>query len=69
MNDSVNHPKHYISGKGMEVIDVIEGFELGFHEGNVVKYILRWQDKGGIEDLRKARWYLDRFIKLQEAEI
>lgn len=65
MTDSVNHPKHYASANGLEVIDVIEGFDLGFHEGNVVKYLLRWRQKGGIEDLQKARWYLDRFIQQQ----
>jgi hypothetical protein len=66
MTDPVNHPPHYKSASGMEVIDVIEGFGLGFHEGNVIKYLLRWRQKGGAEDLRKARWYLDRFIE-QEA--
>lgn len=63
---TVNHPPHYISANGLEVIDVIEGFSLGFHEGNVLKYLLRWRQKGGIEDLLKARWYLDRFIKGQQ---
>lgn len=66
MSDPVNHPQHYKSAAGVEVIDVIEAFGLGFHEGNVVKYLLRWRQKGGVEDLRKARWYLDRFIE-QEA--
>ena len=61
--DAVNHPPHYKSDSGVEVIDVIEAFGLGFHEGNVIKYLLRWRQKGGIEDLRKARWYLDRFIE------
>jgi len=65
--DAVNHPPHYKSPNGLEVIAVIEGFELGFHEGNVVKYLLRWKQKGGLEDLRKARWYLDRFIEQQRA--
>lgn len=65
--DAVNHPQHYKSANGLEVIDVIEGFALGFHEGNVVKYLLRWRQKGGIEDLRKARWYLDRFIEREAA--
>ena len=62
---SVDHPAHY-AGNGIEAIDVIEAWELGFCEGNVVKYLARWQTKGGIEDLRKARWYLDRFIAQQE---
>lgn len=67
MADAVNHPPHYKSESGLEVIDVIEGFSLGFHEGNVVKYLLRWRQKGGVQDLRKARWYLDRFIERETA--
>jgi hypothetical protein len=62
--DAVNHPAHYKS-QGMEVIDVIESFGLGesFHLGNVVKYVLRAGRKDDVlQDLRKARWYLDRKI-------
>lgn len=50
-----------------EVIDAIEDWDLGFHSGNVVKYVARAKHKGGeLEDLRKARWYLDRLIALKE---
>jgi hypothetical protein len=60
--DSVNHPAHYTTGK-IEVIDFIEDKQLGFHEGNVVKYVVRAKHKGReLEDLKKARWYLDRAI-------
>jgi len=60
--DMVNHPKHYTFGT-YEVIDVIEDWQLGFHEGNCVKYIARAKHKGNeLEDLKKARWYLDRKI-------
>ena len=62
--DLVNHPPHY-QGKGIESIDVIEAFGLGFHLGNVIKYVLRSSRKGGLEDLKKARWYLDREIQKQ----
>jgi thymidylate synthase ThyX len=63
MSDPVNHPAHYTHGP-MEVIDIIEGFNLGFHLGNVVKYILRAERKGQqVQDLEKARWYLDREIQ------
>jgi hypothetical protein len=59
----VDHPPHYTAGP-IEVIDIIEGFNLGFHLGNVVKYVLRSPHKGAeIEDLEKARWYLDRYIE------
>lgn len=60
----VDHPSHYTSGK-IEVIDFIEDQNLGFHLGNVVKYIARAGKKNPetfIEDLEKARWYLTRAI-------
>ncbi len=65
-HDPVNSPPHYTAG-GIETIDVIEAKELDFATGNAVKYILRHQFKGKpLEDLRKARWYLDRRIKQLE---
>ena len=68
MPDPVNHPAHYNTGK-IEVIEVIEDWKLGFHDGNAVKYIARAAHKGNrLQDLQKARWYLDRLItKLTEA--
>ena len=59
-HDVVNHPPHY-QGKKFESIDIIEDFELGFHLGNAIKYILRASKKGNkIQDLKKAIWYLER---------
>lgn len=59
---SVNHPKHYNHGS-IEVIDVIEDWQLDFHEGNIIKYIGRSKYKGNyLEDLKKAKFYLDRLI-------
>jgi hypothetical protein len=64
--DQVNHPAHYTRG-GIEAIDVIEAWDLGFCLGNTVKYIARAGHKGdALEDLRKARWYLDREIARRE---
>ena len=61
-HDPVHHPAHYTFGR-VEVIDAIEAWELGFHLGNAVKYIARAARKGTeLEDLEKARWYLDRYI-------
>lgn len=60
--DMVNQPPHYRAGDTYETIRVIEAWNLGFNLGNAVKYISRWQSKGGVEDLKKARWYLDREI-------
>lgn len=62
--EKVDHPAHYQSEAGIEVIDVIEAFGLGFHAGNAVKYILRAGKKGAaVTDLEKARWYIDRLIE------
>ena len=61
--DTVNHPPHYTAGK-IEVIDFIEDQQLGYHLGNVVKYVCRADHKGSrLEDLKKAAWYLDREIE------
>lgn len=66
MIDVVNHPAHYKTG-GIETIDYIEAKQLGYHLGNVVKYVSRADHKGKqIEDLKKARWYLDREIERLE---
>jgi Protein of unknwon function (DUF3310) len=60
--DTVNSPPHYNVG-GVETIDYIEAKELGYHLGNVVKYISRAGRKGEyLEDLKKAQWYLNRAI-------
>ena len=59
----------YYEGKTPRVIDVIDGWKLGYHLGNVIKYIARHEDKGGITDLRKAAWYLSRYILYYEAKI
>jgi hypothetical protein len=62
MPDPVNHPAHYTTG-GIETIDFIEAKCLSYNLGNVVKYITRADYKGNkVEDLMKARWYLDREI-------
>lgn len=66
MTDNVNAPAHY-AGEGMQVIDAIHAFfgereYVGFLWGNVVKYVLRYRKKGGVEDLEKARWYLNKLI-------
>ena len=65
-NDAVQHPSHYTQG-GIECIEAIrasmtaDGF-CDYCKGNIVKYIWRWRDKGGVEDLRKASVYLDWLI-------
>jgi hypothetical protein len=68
LNDPVSHPAHYTTGK-IECIEYIEDKGLGFHLGNAVKYITRAGKKSPdkkIEDLRKAMWYIDRYIQIEE---
>jgi len=65
MSDEVNHPAHYGGDTVYEAIKVIEAWGLGMHLGNAVKYISRAGKKGpALQDLKKARWYLDRVIWL-----
>lgn len=67
MTDAVNRPPHYTAG-GVECIDALEAATVGLEgieavcTANAIKYLWRWKRKGGVEDLRKARWYLDRLI-------
>lgn len=71
MANTVDHPDHY-GGKDnpFEAIKVIEAWKLGFCLGNALKYISRAGKKGNaLEDLRKARWYIDREIQTREAEL
>lgn len=65
--DLVNHPPHYTSGR-VECIECIEaaGMLIEFCLGNVLKYIYRHKSKNGLEDLKKARWYLNRVIEYLE---
>ena len=64
----VSHPSHYQSETGLEVIDVIEAFTFDLKgieavdTANVIKYICRWKNKNGLQDLKKAAWYLDNLI-------
>lgn len=64
-HDPVERPDHYTMG--MEVFDFIESWDMDFASGNVIKYVTRAPYKGKpLQDLRKARWYLDRLIKSAE---
>ena len=74
MSDMINHPQHYTQGK-IEVIDFIEDKGLNFKLGNVVKYVARAGhkkssgksvDAKALEDLKKARWYIEREIATRE---
>ena len=60
-------PNHY-KNKKPEPIDVIVGWDLNFIEGCIIKYISRYKDKNGLEDLYKAKWYMDKLIELKIKE-
>jgi hypothetical protein len=68
VKDNVNHPSHYTQG-AIECIDAIKEATKGLFgieavcTGNIIKYVWRWKFKNGVEDLRKAEWYLQRLIK------
>lgn len=73
--DPVNHPSHYCN-RSMEAIDIIEMIieveknpKVAYNMSNVLKYLLRFRDKGkDVEDLKKAQWYLNRMIQKVEEE-
>ena len=73
MPDIINYPQHYTAGK-VECIDALEaatesltGME-AVCTANTIKYLWRWKHKNGVEDLKKAKWYLDRLIARLEAD-
>lgn len=68
MNDKVNHPGHYTAG-GIECIDALKAAVTGLEgieavcTANAIKYLWRWRRKNGVEDLRKAIWYIEKLIR------
>lgn len=67
--DKVNHPEHYETGAQFECIDVMietQGVEsvMDFCICNVLKYVYRHRRKNGLEDIEKAKWYLDKYLEL-----
>jgi hypothetical protein len=60
MSDKIN-PSYY--RKKIEVSDFIDEYDLNYFEGNIIKYVVRHKAKNGLEDLQKAKWYLERLIK------
>ena len=72
--DTVNHPQHYTQG-GIECIDALKAATVGKRGieavcvANVIKYLWRYEEKNGIEDVRKAKWYIERLLKeLEESQ-
>jgi len=71
-DDEINAPSHYTTLRdalGIDVIDLIEAMDFGYHLGNVIKYVFRHEYKGEpLKDLHKAAWYLNRYIAEVEEE-
>jgi hypothetical protein len=67
-NDNQVGGNHYSEHgtKELQHWDVVRLFHLGYFEGNITKYVFRWRCKGGVQDLRKARHYLDKLIEIEE---
>lgn len=65
MRKDILSPSYYVKNT-MQVWDAIDGLSLDFYQGNILKYIVRYKDKNGLEDLKKARVYLDRMIEICE---
>ena len=70
LKDNIN-PNHYKQGK-VECIDAIESATINktgieaFYVGNIIKYLWRYESKNGLEDIKKAKWYLDKLIEVKE---
>ena len=72
-NDSINNPKHYninwAGEQAIETYDYINSWKMGYAEGNIIKYVSRYIYKGkALQDLKKARWYLNKLIAEVENE-
>ena len=65
--EQVVHPKHY--NQGIECWDYTTSHNMGFLDGNVVKYVTRFRHKNGLQDLHKAKQYLDKLIEVEEQKI
>jgi hypothetical protein len=67
--NDVQHGGTHYKVKAIQPWDYIEANGIGFLDGNAIKYLTRWKDKGGIEDLKKAKHYIDKLIEVETAKI
>jgi hypothetical protein len=67
-NDTQEGGNHYSKFGALQHWDIVHHFKLDYFQGQITKYVLRWKDKGGIQDLKKAQHFLQKYIELQEAE-
>lgn len=67
--NSLQHGGTHYKGKVIEPWDYIVANGIGFLDGNAIKYLTRWRDKGGVEDLKKARHYIDKLIEVESIDV
>ena len=67
--NDVQHGGDHYKTKAIQPWDFIISNNIGFLEGNAIKYLCRWRDKGGIQDLEKARHYIDKLIEVEKAKV
>lgn len=63
MTANITNPHYYVGKSGLKVYDVIDEFGFDFYEGNALKYLVRWSKKNGLEDLEKAKEYIEEIIR------
>lgn len=63
MTETTIKPSYYVGKGGLKVYDVIDEFDLDFYEGNALKYLIRWSHKNGLQDLEKAKEYIEEIIR------
>lgn len=68
MTDMVNRPPHYLKGK-IEVMDFVDDQDMDRYQFTITRYLIRWKDKGGVEDLKKAQWYLNRYVEVENGKL
>lgn len=66
-DEDPTNPSHYKQGS-IELIEFIDDWKLDFYQGTILQYLLRWRSKGGVEDLKKAHWYLSRYLEKAEGK-
>ena len=67
--NDIQHGGDHYKTKAIQPWDFIVSNNIGFLEGNAIKYLCRWRDKGGIQDLEKARHYIDKLIEVEKAKV
>ena len=65
-NDRQVEGDHYKGFGGLEHWDVVDIFSLDYFQGQITKYVMRWKDKNGVDDLKKAQHFLEKYIELNE---